>query len=456
MKKTILSTLFLIAIIKCSLAQFLAPTTLLSNVPDPELTQIASFNSDGKYDLLVYLASNNKLRLYKDFHNQNDYTDLIENVSNCNHIKIIDYNNDGKMDIVYGQQNKINLLLNDGNYAFTPQELISLNSSYSVRAFELVDYNNDNTLDITVEALGGMWTESIIGAYYNNNSSFSQDTSMYIGGGINDPKIIADYIDDDNNIDFLYKTSAFNYSVNWVEYENNHFQFVHNWNDEYILNFYLFDYDNDDDKDLFLTTNNFGSYGIIYQNFGDGNFVSPLNRDWQKNLLFGDFNNDSLQDVIHYNSTIEWVKGEDGSILEATSEEIESNIDEISDLLSIDIDNDGDLDLVSVSNPQGKIYLHENNAIAASTKNLINQNNQITVFPNPTSGALNIQFEKAVVENTTFELFDVNGSKIKSYAIASGNTTLRIENLTTPPGFYTGKIISENSIIGSIKIILNN
>lgn len=81
----------------------------------------------------------------------------------------------------------------------------------------------------------------------------------------------------------------------------------------------------------------------------------------------------------------------------------------------------------------------------------INSNNNLVVFPNPTSKHLNIRFSNE--ENRVIQLYDCQSRLILSKSFDNCDVKLSINDITS--GIYILKIIENNSIIER-KIIINN
>ena len=78
-----------------------------------------------------------------------------------------------------------------------------------------------------------------------------------------------------------------------------------------------------------------------------------------------------------------------------------------------------------------------------------NLNELVSMFPNPTTGILNISSTEA---NVSFEIFNVIGDKVLSNSLAKGNNSIDLSNLSN--GAYFVKINSNNQV-STKKVILN-
>jgi len=83
-----------------------------------------------------------------------------------------------------------------------------------------------------------------------------------------------------------------------------------------------------------------------------------------------------------------------------------------------------------------------------------NIDNNITIYPNPSSGFLQIDFEVNKNENLRIEIFDCVGNRIMvSETNSSRQHKLDIQKLNT--GFYFLQFYSERKLIGSEKLVKN-
>jgi len=76
---------------------------------------------------------------------------------------------------------------------------------------------------------------------------------------------------------------------------------------------------------------------------------------------------------------------------------------------------------------------------------------ELSVYPNPTENNLNLLVKNSVPDNLKYQLFDMQGSLLKSNAI-TGNQT-QIETSDLPPATYFLKIMQENTQVQSFKIV---
>ena len=116
-----------------------------------------------------------------------------------------------------------------------------------------------------------------------------------------------------------------------------------------------------------------------------------------------------------------------------------------------DIDNDGDLDILTQNQKQlngtqfkRDFIIFENTS--PSTAGLVENNFEIKVYPNPVEDIININVE----ENTSVSLFNILGEEVKTFDIVTGDNQFDISNLPNgvyivkdKSGNYSGKVVKD-------------
>lgn len=94
------------------------------------------------------------------------------------------------------------------------------------------------------------------------------------------------------------------------------------------------------------------------------------------------------------------------------------------------------------------------NLSGAGTKEIkhILHDNDIIVYPNPTTGILNISYQ--LNKDATFILYDIVGREIMKTTLSAKNNKATIELKNTPIGIYTYSIKDENNInkVGKLEV----
>ena len=252
---------------------------------------------------------------------------------------------------------------------FNKERLLTQMYSNEGPCLAVGDINNDNNIDYFV---GGAKNQS--GALFvSSPTGFNKITKPFIDD-INSEDTDATFFDGDNDGDLdLYVChggraySQYSIALNDAYYINNNGTF------EKSLKALSFpktisssvvkpvDYDNDGDQDLFVgeryKTNLYGKpcSGYLLENDGNGNFKHMKNDAMEnigmiKNASWVDINNDGLQDLI---VSGEWMPirifiNENKRFVDKTNVyEMENTSGLWSAMEMIDVDNDGDLDIVA-------------------------------------------------------------------------------------------------------------
>ena len=396
-------------------------STLESNLtPVYQSSLVAGdLNNDGKIDILAAGYDNTvspKVKVYI-----NNGTTLIENSTWDENLTAVyrgsvalgDIDNDGDLDLVLTGNNgsggisKVYInngttLLENSTWESNLTDVDAYGSSISLN-----DMNNDGKLDLIIVGAG---IESKNGIYINNGTCFVKNSSWLeslpkVGQTDLGTIAIGDY-NSDGYLDIVFG-GGFPGNIYFKAYTNNGSAINENFTWESNLfpgigqsSFILGDVDNDGDLDLdIIGTGGIGDRQVFYINNGT-NFVinqtssssPPLYNYYDGSNAFGDYNNDGYLDLassgkeaggrgtVYENRQISPFFQED-TIAETT---FKSDDMQESSTLWTDIDNDGDLDLLSA----GKHGDTSTILFKIYTNNITNQNN----IPSPSTSSVNSSF----------------------------------------------------------------
>ena len=76
-----------------------------------------------------------------------------------------------------------------------------------------------------------------------------------------------------------------------------------------------------------------------------------------------------------------------------------------------------------------------------------NDNLGLKIFPNPTSGLVNLHFETPQDDHTIIEIYNPNGQKILKTDLAAGDSFTSIDVSEFPPNGYILKVITGRRIV---------
>ncbi len=149
-------------------------------------------------------------------------------------------------------------------------------------------------------------------------------------------------------------------------------------------------------------------------------------------MYAGDIDNDGDLDLLsassNASSEIVWFENTDGQGGFGVQQIISANADGANCVYAIDMDEDGDIDVISSSHNDNKIVWYENTSILTMT-----QNSEInfSLYPNPTHDILNINSKISIAK---FEVYNHLGQLI---LVSNEQNSIDISMLTQGIYFVT-------------------
>lgn len=318
-----------------------------------------------------------------------DGTTLIEHVITDNMpearwVYPADFDQDGQLDIVAtalgtwqsGNGGYINWWQNSTIHhkAFYPISATITSSALGVRALLPVDLNRDGSLDV----LSASADDNTIAWHENDRTSSPSFTSHIIStAALSASAVFAADLNLDGNIDLL-SASADDDKIAW--YENGGITATLNFTETVIStaadgasDVYAADLDSDGDLDVISASANDDTIAW-YENGGAGaspTFTETListTADGASALYVADLNRDGHLDVLSASANddkIAWYEnGGISATLNFTETAISTTADGASAVYAIDLDTDGDIDVLSASAGDNKVAWYENNGTA--------------------------------------------------------------------------------------------
>lgn len=318
----------------------------------------------GWYENIDGLGSYSTLRNIESYtYGTNPSGFVTSNILHCS-----DLNNDGEKDVVLAfsisGRGEIITYLNDGAENYTNTKTIISGYSESARSIIMADVDGDNDLDIVTGSYRIHWYENVNGLGYcirnGLKSDFNGDTNIgYI------LSITATDVDDDNDVDIIATTTN---SIYWYEnidglgtFSNGELIDSHGSFSE-IATVDAKDVDNDGDNDIIVGDRGENSIYMYFNTNGLGAFsaaqVITNQVNYVSSVKFVDVNNDGNLDILSASVSddkIAWFENLDGLGSFGAENIVSTTINGAFYSTMGDIDNDGLKDIVASSLIDDKI-----------------------------------------------------------------------------------------------------
>jgi hypothetical protein len=370
MKKIILLKFLLVFSIVNAQLNF-SSKTIMENVNATEgVATIQSFDIDGDGDKDLLSGDLYNVKWFENIGGNN--TQLISHKIadfGANFCSFADIDKDNDLDVIVQSNSSLYWIQNnDGHGNFNqPNLLISGSNIYSI---SIVDFDLDNDLDIlysysNFNNSGLSWLENTTGQGNFSNKMISQNS--------NSRAIYAVDIDKDNDIDIF----SFNNSSQKIErFTNNGLlsfttQIITNAKENGYGTINFADIDNDNDLDL-IASNSAGFTNSIeelkvFKNDGFGNqtlFKTLVtNGIGVSYIITKDIDNDNDLDIVlscYNDDKLSWFKNNDGQGNFGSIQVINNKLNGAKSICAYDFDGDNDIDIVSASQLDDKIVWHQN------------------------------------------------------------------------------------------------
>lgn len=301
--------------------------------------------------------------------------------------KIVDVNNDDQLDIIAAGSNKsgTNILkyFTNSNGVFatgvsfgTPKDSVRLAPG---------DFDNDNSSEIDL-LIQGYATGNDGGTLYNNNNLTNAKEFDDLGGNLIDGDVAAGDLDGDGDLDLIMtghedtNSSSFKVRI-FVNGGSNNYTLIDTLTITPVIDgdLELADVDNDGDLDVFVTGKNASGAGVstlyLRGTTGFTASASSFTAVAQSAADFGDYNGDGLLDLVVSGidpssstiSTTIYINGGSGTF---SASSIAAGNSHSGDVKWIDLDNDGDMDLVqtgvSSTGNKASIWINDGTTLTES------------------------------------------------------------------------------------------
>jgi len=327
----------------------------------------ADLDNDGDSDVLSASIGDDKIAWYENDGSGNFGTQQIitTGANGARSVYAADLDDDGDLDVLSASRDddKIAWYANDGSGNFGAQQIITTAASGAESVYA-ADLDGDSDLDV----LSASSVDNKI-AWYENEGSGNFGAQQIITTAANGARsVYAADLDGDGDADVL-STSSDDDKIAWYENEGSG-----NFGAQQIIttaanlaySVYAADLDNDGDSDV-LSASYLDSKIAWYENGGSGNFgaqqIITTAAEWARSVYAADLDNDGDADVLSasaWDGEIAWY--ENGGSGNFGAQQIITTVaaEGASSVYAADLDNDGDLDVLSASYVDSKIAWYKN------------------------------------------------------------------------------------------------
>ena len=452
MKKSLLVITVMIIVfvtkVNAQTVNFGAQHIISTDVMSARYVYAADLDGDGDQDVLSASSFDNKIAWYANDGSGNFGSQQVisTGIDAANKVVAVDLDNDGDQDIIaygYGGDKKMVWFENDGNGNFGAEQLI-MNDVFS---FQIADIDNDGDNDIVTIRNSD---DNIIYWLANDGSgNFGTEQTIYTASSYIIFLAVAD-IDGDNDLDvvtgncWIPNDGLGNFGTSQAITLNSNHSIKE-----------VADINGDGSNDLLIFDNNeIDAY--MYPNNGNGTFgaaqnIIHLNAHyiwWWCRPYIVDFNNDGNADIFlgGYDS------GDDDDLLYFQNQgngsfdsvkSVTTNADSLTSIYVCDVDGDGDLNVLTSSNYETTDFVAWYGASVTASVNNVGVDDNISLYPNPTSGIININAKNI----QQVSIYNINGELL---FVTNKNT---IDLSGYPIGVYVVKTTTKKEVNIS-KIIL--
>ncbi|QQS27637.1 MAG: T9SS type A sorting domain-containing protein [Sphingobacteriales bacterium] len=347
--------------------------------------QLADLDNDNYLDLVFAFKNLNKIAWSKNNggFNFSDLQTITTAVNYLKFVEILDFDNDNDLDLLSASSydHKIALYENLGDGNFGNQIVIAQNA-YQTSVVTALDVDNDGLKDVISGAsviYGLAWHKNygngIFGVPQTITNAFFNPTQIAIADMNNDG--IEDLIVNSGSKKYLILRDVTQSFVDPILIHSNGYS-----------PFFLIDFNFDGNKDIIFPLNN-NTVNILL-NYGNAIFEGPVqlvNMTYPlSTFAVQDVDNNGYIDILittnsTYSDRVEWYENQDNSTF--VQHILAENNAILYDIFNSDLDNDGDIDVLSASYGDKKIAWFENlgngtfNTIKVITRNAWGAN---TVF----------------------------------------------------------------------------
>ncbi len=370
----------------------------------------------------------------------------------------IDVNNDGYIDLVSVSSNDNTIAWyknQDGLGDFTDKIIIS-DTLFEAWALCVKDFDNDNFDDIVYVSFGG---DKIVFLKNNNGDgtfTYQQEISTNVGAPV---CVIATDIDNDGDYDIVSGNYLGNKVVLFKNDGPGHFGSMITVSDlvSHPTSIFSCDIDGDNDNDIIVASESGDKIQLFRNTDGNGTFGAAetvaTNIDSPESIFCIDIDNDGDNDVVSASSNdgiIAWYENTDGQGT-FDSQQIIAMVNNPQSVFAADIDNDGLNDVVYGAFSDGTAWNKNNGSGNFSSKIIIsnspeirnvyiadlNNDNNKDIITSSTGDSHLISWYKNIQNGEQCDGFDVSVTVTDNATCGNNNGAAEIDSIYNGSGSYT-------------------
>jgi len=304
---------------------------------------LVDLENDGALDIVCSKKAGQGLIYYKNLgpFEYGEQTIIPNAPEGLSKIKSFDLNDDGLLDLIYSGDYKLGFMLNNGDTTFS--DPIEITSDNKVSTFEFGSFFQSSGMDLVVG------TEERIDIYYNfvHGQGFENMTTLYSDVQYNQDWLKIKDLDNDGDSDIVFKRD----SLAW--FNNN--------GDDFILealpisselSIIVRDHDADGDLDIYALDS--WPHSFIYENIGDASLFEPIIEKVRASSNIPihevlDLDGDLIPDLISIGGSRppRYARKLPHGEYQQSANLFASSYGDYAESFFIDLDGDGDLDLIS-------------------------------------------------------------------------------------------------------------
>jgi hypothetical protein len=278
----------------------------------PYSIAVSDFNNDSRLDIVVANHGAYNIGVFLGYGNgtfSSQTTYSTGNNSDPISVAVADFNNDNRLDVAVANNgtNNVGIFLGYGNGTFSNQLNFSTGPDSGPRSIAVGDFNNDSRLDIVV---ANCWTYNAGIFLGYGDGTFSNQTIYSTGRGSGPYDAVVGDLNNDGRLDIVVTLNSNAAIVVFLGYGNGTFFRQGTYSTGSNSNPHacvLGDVNNDNQLDVAVSDGYNGNVAVLL-GYGDGSFSNERSYSTGSysslpSIAFGDFNNDSILDIVVANNS---------------------------------------------------------------------------------------------------------------------------------------------------------